>query len=261
MLGTPAYMAPEQFAGTGGDARTDQFSFCVALYEGLYGRRPFAGDNALALMANVVAGTVNDPPPEARVPAWIRKILLRGPLDRAEGSLPVDDRAAGRARPRSGGAPPALDGGGHGGGLRRCGRRRRAPLHRWPARDVRRRSGPRGGRLGPRSPGGDRARVRGERQPERGARLRGRRGARRPVRRALDGHVQGDLRGHPRARRAVRRGARPAHGLPRRAPLQRARARRRLHDGRQRRRRQRRQRRQRAARARSLRRRRRCCAP
>ena len=78
MLGTPAYMAPEQFAGTGGDARADQFSFCVALYEGVYGRRPFAGDNALALMANVVAGTVTDPPPEARVPVWIRKILLRG---------------------------------------------------------------------------------------------------------------------------------------------------------------------------------------
>ena len=78
MLGTPAYMAPEQFAGTGGDARSDQFSFCVALYEGVYGRRPFEGDNALALMANVVAGTVTDPPPEARVPAWIRRILLRG---------------------------------------------------------------------------------------------------------------------------------------------------------------------------------------
>ena len=78
MLGTPAYMAPEQFAGTGGDARADQFSFCVALYEGVYGGRPFAGDNALALMANVVAGTVADPPPEARVPVWIRKILLRG---------------------------------------------------------------------------------------------------------------------------------------------------------------------------------------
>jgi serine/threonine protein kinase/tetratricopeptide (TPR) repeat protein len=78
MLGTPAYMAPEQFAGTGGDARSDQFSFCVALYEGVYGRRPFAGENALALMANVVAGTVTEPPPDARVPAWIRKILLRG---------------------------------------------------------------------------------------------------------------------------------------------------------------------------------------
>jgi serine/threonine-protein kinase len=77
-LGTPAYMAPEQFAGTGGDARSDQFSFCVALYEGVYGRRPFAGDNPLALMSNVVAGTVTEPPPEARVPSWIRRILLRG---------------------------------------------------------------------------------------------------------------------------------------------------------------------------------------
>ncbi|MFL5307714.1 MAG: serine/threonine-protein kinase [Polyangia bacterium] len=78
MLGTPAYMAPEQFAGTGGDARTDQFSFCVALYEGLYRQRPFAGTNAMTLMANVVAGTINDPPADARVPTWIRKILVRG---------------------------------------------------------------------------------------------------------------------------------------------------------------------------------------
>ncbi|HXU64693.1 MAG TPA: serine/threonine-protein kinase [Polyangia bacterium] len=78
MLGTPAYMAPEQFAGTSSDARTDQFSFCVALYESLYGQRPFAGQNAIQLMANVVAGTIADAPPDARVPTWIRKILLRG---------------------------------------------------------------------------------------------------------------------------------------------------------------------------------------
>jgi len=86
VLGTPAYMAPEQFAGMGGDARTDQFSFAVALYEGLYGQRPFAGSNALALMANVVAGTVEPPPDKTRVPSWIRRILLRGlatrPADR-----------------------------------------------------------------------------------------------------------------------------------------------------------------------------------
>jgi tetratricopeptide (TPR) repeat protein len=86
MLGTPAYMSPEQFAGTGGDARTDQFAFSVALYEGLYGHRPFAGDNVLAVMANVASGTIVEPPDGTRVPAWIRKILLRGlstrPADR-----------------------------------------------------------------------------------------------------------------------------------------------------------------------------------
>jgi tetratricopeptide (TPR) repeat protein/predicted Ser/Thr protein kinase len=86
MLGTPAYMAPEQFAGTGGDARTDQFAFSIALYEGLYGHRPFAGDNVVAVMANVVAGTINEPPADSRVPSWLRKILMRGlstrPADR-----------------------------------------------------------------------------------------------------------------------------------------------------------------------------------
>src|SRR5690606_32597738 len=42
--GTPAYMAPERLRGEPGDARSDQFSFCVAMWRGLYGLRPFAGE-------------------------------------------------------------------------------------------------------------------------------------------------------------------------------------------------------------------------
>src|SRR5262249_9181157 len=78
MVGTPAYMAPEQFAGRPADPRTDQFSFCVALYERLAGERPLAGETPPALMTNVLRGATSEPPPDARVPTWTRRILLRG---------------------------------------------------------------------------------------------------------------------------------------------------------------------------------------
>jgi serine/threonine protein kinase/tetratricopeptide (TPR) repeat protein len=78
LVGTPAYMAPEQFLVRPTDARTDQFSFCVALYEALYGERPFQGSNVFALTANVVQGNVRPPPAQTKVPPWIRKVLLRG---------------------------------------------------------------------------------------------------------------------------------------------------------------------------------------
>ena len=78
MLGTPAYMAPEQFAMQPTDARTDQFSFCVALYELLYGTRPFRGESFLALMTSVSTGAVAEAPAKSRVPGWLRKVLLRG---------------------------------------------------------------------------------------------------------------------------------------------------------------------------------------
>jgi tetratricopeptide (TPR) repeat protein/predicted Ser/Thr protein kinase len=88
MLGTPAYMAPEQFGMKATDARTDQFSFCVALYEMLYGRRPFAGDTFMVLMTNVATGTIAEPPAKARVPGWMRKVLLRGLSVDPEGRHP-----------------------------------------------------------------------------------------------------------------------------------------------------------------------------
>ncbi len=78
ILGTPAYMAPEQHRGEPSDARTDQFSFCVALYEALYGERPFVGESLAALREATLAGRVGEPPRTAQVPAWVRRVVLRG---------------------------------------------------------------------------------------------------------------------------------------------------------------------------------------
>ncbi len=78
VLGTPAYMAPEQWLGGATDARTDQFAFCVALWEALYGARPFAGDSHAALAHRVTTGRLREPPTGRRVPSWLRKVIERG---------------------------------------------------------------------------------------------------------------------------------------------------------------------------------------
>jgi serine/threonine protein kinase/tetratricopeptide (TPR) repeat protein len=78
MMGTPAYMSPEQFADGATDGRTDQFSFCVATYEGLYGERPFSGKTIFGLTGNVMAGNVIPAPAGTKVPPWVRRVLLRG---------------------------------------------------------------------------------------------------------------------------------------------------------------------------------------
>ena len=78
MMGTPAYMAPEQFKGHLADARSDQFSFCLALHEALYGERPFSGASLAELATNVVHGKAKAPPERARVPNWVRRALRRG---------------------------------------------------------------------------------------------------------------------------------------------------------------------------------------
>ncbi|HET6585782.1 MAG TPA: serine/threonine-protein kinase, partial [Nannocystaceae bacterium] len=78
IVGTPAYLAPEVFEGRPADARSDQFSFCVTAYEALYGERPFAGESLGSLVENAAQGRVRAPPERTRVPARVRRLLLRG---------------------------------------------------------------------------------------------------------------------------------------------------------------------------------------
>jgi len=78
LLGTPAYMAPEQWMGKKIDHRADQFSFCVSLFEALYGIRPFEGKTLYELTANVAQGRIRDVPPGSPVPFYIRRAVVRG---------------------------------------------------------------------------------------------------------------------------------------------------------------------------------------
>ena len=84
LVGTPLYMAPEQFAGTQADARTDVYAFCVALYEALYGERPFNGDTLAALRAAKSAAAVRPVTSKRHVPQGLRRALLVGMRARPE---------------------------------------------------------------------------------------------------------------------------------------------------------------------------------
>jgi len=78
VVGTPAYMAPEQYVGDPLDARTDQYAFCVALWEALVGEPPFAGDHA-----QMAAAKSEGPPPWPRGAPVSRKVsdAIRRGLD------------------------------------------------------------------------------------------------------------------------------------------------------------------------------------
>ncbi|MDC0673594.1 serine/threonine-protein kinase [Nannocystis radixulma] len=76
-VGTPAYMSPEQFLGTPTDPRSDQFSYCVTLWEALYGERPFPGATVEQIRAALLRGRPAGPAHD-RVPAAIRRAVERG---------------------------------------------------------------------------------------------------------------------------------------------------------------------------------------
>ena len=84
LMGTPAYMAPEQLAGEQASARSDQFSFGVSLYEALHGQLPFAGSSLPELMDAVLSAAVRPPPSGSDVPGWVQRVVLRALARRPE---------------------------------------------------------------------------------------------------------------------------------------------------------------------------------
>jgi eukaryotic-like serine/threonine-protein kinase len=74
ILGTPAYMSPEQVRGERVDARTDIFSLGVVLYEMLSGQRAFAGDS---LVESGHAILHDEPPPLPDVPPFLAQLIRR----------------------------------------------------------------------------------------------------------------------------------------------------------------------------------------
>ncbi|MFY2557108.1 tetratricopeptide repeat protein [Corallococcus terminator] len=100
LMGTPAYIPPEQWGGEPMDARGDQFSFCVALYEALFRIRPFAKGHPPDFQH------LQTPEHDTDVPAWVRRVVLRGlsvsPSDRyASMDALLEDLAKDPARRRT----------------------------------------------------------------------------------------------------------------------------------------------------------------
>ncbi len=76
LLGTPAYMAPEQLSGGRADARSDLFAFCTALYAAAAGTAPYPGRSLQELRKRVESEQLE--PPKRKLPGWLRRELARG---------------------------------------------------------------------------------------------------------------------------------------------------------------------------------------
>jgi tetratricopeptide (TPR) repeat protein len=100
VVGTPAYMAPEQHLGAGADALSDQFAFGVVLWEALYGARPFLGERREDLARNIVRCVLPRPPSGADVPARVHAALVRALSREPSARFPDMDALVAELRPR-----------------------------------------------------------------------------------------------------------------------------------------------------------------
>ncbi|MEM9458741.1 MAG: serine/threonine-protein kinase [Myxococcota bacterium] len=92
LVGTPAYMAPEQFSTEPATPAVDQFAFCVSMYEALYGVRPFEGQTFELLREAIQHDLPREPPTTGGPsPPWLRRVVMRGLAKRPEDRHPSMD--------------------------------------------------------------------------------------------------------------------------------------------------------------------------
>jgi tetratricopeptide (TPR) repeat protein/predicted Ser/Thr protein kinase len=89
--GTIGYIAPELLAGARPHAGSDQFAFCVSLFEAIFGARPFVGLTTMEVLLATQEGRIVEPPTKRNVPRWLRALVLRGISHAPEQRFPSMD--------------------------------------------------------------------------------------------------------------------------------------------------------------------------
>jgi len=114
LLGTAAYMSPEQARGKSVDRRADIWAFGCVLYEMLTGKHAFRGETATETLASVIKDEPDWSQLPARTPGWVRVLLQRclqkdskrRLRDIGEGRISLDEGLAGAPEPWSGALVP-----------------------------------------------------------------------------------------------------------------------------------------------------------
>lgn len=107
ILGTVAYMSPEQAEGRPIDHRSDLFSLGIVIFEMLTGKRPFRGNSSLSTLMSIIRDPAPDPgsfrqPLPSGWAGLVQKALMKRPEDRYQSAAELlSDLAAARIEPRS----------------------------------------------------------------------------------------------------------------------------------------------------------------